>query len=258
MTELRILLVDDEAPARTRLRVLLEDIASQMTTTVVAEAANGVEALAAWQAEKPDLLLVDIRMPKMDGLELARHLAGEENPPAVIFTTAYEAHALEAFEVAAVDYLLKPVRADRLLAALKKAMARLPGERGAALEGVAAQREDARRYFSAQVMGKLTLIPVEEVLYLRAEQKYVSAVTAGRTHLLDESLTRLEEEFPDRFIRLHRGVLIARDAIAGFQREREGEDGEGEHWIAVVRGTNEHLPVSRRQWPTVKAFAKRA
>jgi two-component system response regulator AlgR len=258
MEPLRVLIVDDESPARTRLRVLLEDLSSQLPSKVVAEAANGVEALAAWQAEKPDLLLVDIRMPKMDGLEVARHLVNEANPPAVVFTTAYEAHALEAFEVAAVDYLLKPVRADRLLAALRKALQRLPGERGAMLAGAAALQREARRYFSAQVMGKLTLIPVEEVLYLRADQKYVSAVTAQRTHLLDESLTKLEEEFPERFIRLHRGVLIARDAIAGFQREREGEDGEGEHWVAIVRGTNEHLPVSRRQWPAVKAFAKSA
>lgn len=253
---LRIILVDDEAPARARLRVLLEDLSSRLTTEVVAEAANGVEALAAWQRHPADLLLVDIRMPKMDGLELARHLLGEAEPPAVVFTTAYEAHALEAFEVAAVDYLLKPVKAERLLEALNKAQARLPAEREASLRGAAAAGTAARKYFSCQILGKLTLVPVAEVLYLRADQKYVAAVTAERTHLLDESLTRLEEEFAERFIRLHRGVLIARDAISEFLRERDGE--EGEHWVAIVRETGERLPVSRRQWPIVKAYLRTA
>jgi two-component system response regulator AlgR len=249
---LTVLLVDDEAPARARLRTLLEDLCGELPTRVVGEAASGVEALALWQEHRADLLLVDIRMPKMDGLELARHLVGCAEPPAVVFVTAYDAHAMEAFEVSAVDYLLKPVRTERLLVALRKAAARAAGERRTALGGAAAAGSGPRRYFSCQAAGRLLLVPVHEVLYLRAEQKYVTAVTAGRSYLLDESLARLEEEFAERFIRLHRGALIARDAIAGF--ERDGE--EGEHWVAVVRGLPDRLPVSRRQWPLVKALAR--
>lgn len=255
MDPLRILLVDDEAPARARLRVLLADLAPELPTVVASEAANGVEALQRWQHDGADVLLVDIRMPRMDGLELARHLAACESPPALVFTTAYDAHAVEAFEVSAVDYLLKPIRAERLLAALRKALARVPAATRSAADAAGALHCGPRRFFSCLEAGRVLLVPVDEVLYLKADQKYVTAGTAAREYLLDESLARLEEEFAERFIRLHRGALAAKEALAGFVR---ATDAEGEHWVALLRGSPERLPVSRRQWPLVKAFARQA
>ena len=246
---LRVLIVDDEAPARTRLRDLLGDIAARHPTEIVGMAANGVEALRLLEAAPADVVLADIRMPVMDGVELARHLGKLASPPAVIFVTAYDQYAVEAFELAAVDYLLKPVRAERLAAALAKAEARRPAAPDdAALAGLA---PGERRHFSVSERGRILLLPVSEVLYLRAELKYVTARTAEREYVLDESLVQLEEEFSRRFLRLHRNCLVARDAVQGVERvgEQEGSDA---HWAVLIRGVPERLPVSRRQWPMVR------
>ena len=246
---LRVLIVDDEAPARARLRDLLGDIAARHPTEIVGMAANGVEALRLLEAAPADVVLADIRMPVMDGVELARHLGKLTSPPAVIFVTAYDQYAVEAFELAAVDYLLKPVRAERLAAALAKAEARRPAAPDdAALAGLA---PGERRHFSVSERGRILLLPVSEVLYLRAELKYVTARTAEREYVLDESLVQLEEEFSRRFLRLHRNCLVARDAVQGVERvgEQEGSDA---HWAVLIRGVPERLPVSRRQWPVVR------
>ena len=244
---LRILIVDDEAPARARMKALLADIAAELPNEVVGEAANGIEALERLEQSPADVALVDIRMPKMDGIELARHLAGAEHPPAVVFTTAYDQYAVQAFEVSAIDYLVKPVRAQRLAAALEKARrATLP-----AREILASLAPEARHHLSVTERGRILLIPVPDILYLKAELKYVTARTREREFLLDESLTHLEQEFAIRFIRVHRNCLVARDAIAGFERSAE-EDGET-HWTVLLAGLEEKLPVSRRQWPAVKA-----
>ncbi len=246
---LRVLIVDDEAPARARLRDLLGDIAARHPTEIVGMAANGVEALRLLEAAPADVVLADIRMPVMDGVELARHLGKLASPPAVIFVTAYDQYAVEAFELAAVDYLLKPVRAERLAAALAKAEARRPAAPDdAALAGLA---PGERRHFSVSERGRILLLPVSEVLYLRAELKYVTARTVERDYVLDESLVQLEEEFSRRFLRLHRNCLVARDAVQGVERvgEQEGSDA---HWAVLIRGVPERLPVSRRQWPVVR------
>ncbi len=243
---LRVLVVDDEAPARARLRDLLGDIAASQPNVVVGMAANGVEALRLLEVEPADLVLADIRMPAMDGVELARHLARLPTPPAVVFVTAYDQYAIEAFELAAADYLLKPVRAERLAAALAKVRGRQPA--GVAVPAALAPGE--RRHFSVNERGRILLLPVAEVLCLKAELKYVTARTAARDYLLDESLTQIEQEFPQRFLRVHRSGLVARDAVRGVERVGE-QDGEA-RWEILLKGLDERLPVSRRQWPAVR------
>jgi two-component system response regulator AlgR len=243
---LRVLIVDDEAPARARLRDLLGDVAATQPTELVGLAANGVEALRLVEERPVDVVLADIRMPVMDGIELARHLLRLEAPPAVVFVTAYEQHAVEAFELNAVDYLLKPVRAQRLADALARVRGRRP-QSDAALAGLAPA---ARQHFSVSERGRILLVPVADVLFLRAEQKYVTAMTAAREYLLDESLVQLEQEFAGRFLRIHRNCLVARAAVAGV--ERAGEHDGDSRWDVLLHGVAERLPVSRRQWPAVK------
>ncbi len=240
---LNVLIVDDEAPARERLRDLLGDVAATQPTRIVGMAANGHEALRFLAAQQVDLLLVDIRMPGMDGIELAQHVARLASPPRIVFVTAYDQYAVSAFELNAIDYLLKPVRAQRLEAALAKVRASLPVAREA-LDRIA----EPRRHFSVSERGRIALIPVTDVLFLKAELKYVTARTAEREYLLDESLVQLEQEFPERFVRIHRNCLIARAAVAGFERDEVAE-----HWLVKINGLDEKLAVSRRQWPTVRA-----
>jgi len=239
---LRIFLVDDEAPARTRMRALLEDLQGELPNVVVGEAANGHEGLALLAEHPADVALVDIQMPEMSGLEF---------PPAVVFVTAHDKYAIEAFEVNALDYLLKPARATRLAAALGKAAATGVLKRDALQKAAKAPR----RYLSVAERGRITLVPVADILYLRAELKYVTIRTPDREHLLEESLTALESEFGDTFVRIHRSCLVARRALRGVERVT-AEDGEGAGWAVSLEGTAEKLPVSRRQWPAVKALLK--
>jgi len=248
---LRLLIVDDEAPARTRLRDLLGDIAGELPNVVVGEAADGLEALE-FLARTPDagvdLALVDIRMPRLDGIGLAQQLAAHPGSPAVIFTTAYDEYAVRAFDLNAIDYLLKPVRAPRLLAALNK----LPrGVDAAALHSLA---PEGRTHLNSSERGRILLVPVADILFLRAELKYVTAQTREREYLIEEPLSRLEEEFGERFIRVHRNCLVARSAIVGVERET-GDDGET-RWTVLLRDVAEKLPVSRRQWPQIKALLR--
>jgi len=243
----RILIADDEAPARARLRDLLDECRETFPLAIVDEARNGREALEVLNREKVDIVLLDIRMPEMDGMEAARHIAGMEDPPAIIFTTAFDTYAIKAFEVNAIDYLLKPIRVERLLAALNKTRAAPKVTR----EALDAAANLPRRHLSVHERGKIILVPLPEVLYLRAELKYVTVRTREREHLVEESLTRLEEEFADAFVRVHRNCLVARAAIAGFERNaEESESG----WAVVIKGTGEKLPVSRRQHHVVKQF----
>ncbi len=250
MTMLSVMIVDDEAPARARLRDLLSDIAGEVPNAVVAEAANGLLAIEAIAAHAVDVMLVDIRMPKMDGIELARHIAQLEQPPALIFVTAFDGYAVQAFELNAIDYLVKPVRAQRLAAALHKVRQSRP----APPQLLAQLQQGARTHLSCHERGRLMLIPLAEILYLKADLKYVTARTVNREYLLDESLTHLELEFSERFIRLHRSALAAKDAIAGFEKCLD-ENAETQ-WQALLRGIPERLPVSRRQWPLVKSYAR--
>ena len=243
---LRVLIVDDEAPARRRLRDLLTDCAAVMPVTTIGEAATGRIALEVLAMQPADVVLLDIRMPEMDGIELAQHLQKLAQRPAIIFTTAYDAYAIRAFELHAIDYLLKPIRLARLQEALSRARAVRPNLSDA-LAGISTR---ARAFLSAQERGKITLLPIDEVLFLRAELKYVTVRTAVGEFLIEESLTRLEEEYADRFVRVHRNCLVARNAIRGFEREA-GEAGEG-RWVVRLRESEERIPVSRRQQHVIR------
>ena len=248
---LKILVVDDEPLARDRLRELLADIAIRLPSAVVGEAGNGVAALEFLRDHAVDVVLADIRMPGMDGIELAGHLGAFRAPPAVIFTTAYDNYAVQAFDLNAVDYLLKPVRAQRLLVALQKVQAAQPADPELLASVGRAVRGGGRTHLSCLERGRLLLVPVGEVLYFKADLKYVTARTVDREYLLDEALTHLESEFAERFIRLHRAVLVARTALAGFEKAA-GDDAEAYGW-ALLRGVPDKLPVSRRQWAPAKS-----
>lgn len=254
MKALRILIVDDEAPARTRLRDLLTDLAATLPHQIVAEAADGLAALEACTEQHPDVVITDIRMPRMDGLELAQHLGRLTRPPSLIFATAYDQYAVQAFELAAVDYLLKPIRATRLAAALEKA-------RNSALHQDQLQilAPQGRKLLRSTERGRSLLIAVTDIRFLRAEQKYVTAHTHDREYLLEESLNQLEQEFGELFVRVHRNCLVARKAIAGYERGQHGdgnEEGGEAQWLLLLHGVSEKIPVSRRQWPAVKALIK--
>jgi two-component system response regulator AlgR len=244
---MRVVIVDDEAPARSRLRELLADCEGDLPLTVVGEAASGPEAIALLSAEAADVVLLDVRMPEMDGIEVAQHLQKLERPPAVVFATAYDAYAIRAFEVHAVDYLLKPIRLARLKEALGRAAAAPQPE---VLDAIA---RTARTHLSAQERGRVHLIPVKDVIYLKAELKYVTVRTAEREYLIEEALTKLEEEFGERFVRAHRNCLVARAAVRGFERAmKEGEP----HWEVLLEGVEERIAISRRQQHIVREFGK--
>jgi len=245
---LRVFIVDDETPARNRLRELLDDCNEQLPLVVVGEAANGQEALDKLAETPADVVLLDIRMPQMDGIELARHLCKLLRPPVFIFTTAYDAYAIKAFELHAIDYLLKPIRLGRLFDALSRARNAVPVQ----TEVLRELLPEARKHLSIHERGKIHLIPIEAVLFMRAELKYITVRTAEREYLIEESLTALEKEFATRFIRIHRNCLVAKDAIVGF--ERGGEEGES-GWQVRLKGLDERMAISRRQQYIVKEFS---
>ena len=256
---LRVFIVDDEPPARTRLRDLLGDCSELLALEVVGEAGNGLEALDKLMKTPADVVLLDIRMPQMDGIELAGHLnrlpAPEQSavpakwPPVIIFTTAYDDYAVKAFELHAIDYLQKPIRLKRLFDALSRARQAVPVQ----TEVLRDLLPEPRKFISIHERGNIYLVPVEQVLYLRAELKYLTVRTLEREYLLEESLTALEKEFPERFLRIHRNCIVARQAIKGFERGG-GEDGEGSGWVVRLKGINELLPLSRRLQHIVKEF----
>ncbi len=240
---MKTLIVDDEALARARLRQLVDEIDG---CTVCAEAINGEEALERVAQHQPDVLLLDIRMPGMDGLEAARHLQALEHPPAIIFTTAYNDYALQAFEAHAVDYLMKPVRRERLAEALQHAR-RLTRVQAAAL-----QEADVvvRERICVNVRGSLQLIPVSEIRYFLADQKYVTVCTADGKLLTEETLKLLEQEFADRFVRIHRNALVARQYIAGIDKDEEG------HARVALAGTDDTLEISRRHLADIRKLVR--
>lgn len=238
---MKVLIVDDEAPARTRLARLLESIDD---CELVGEAADGARAIELTEREAPDVLLLDIRMPGMDGLETARHLCKLTPAPAVIFTTAYQDHALAAFETDAVDYLLKPIRRERLAQAIERAQVISRGRLAGLREHDTAPQ--ARRYLSALIQGRIELASVSDIRYFRAEQKYVNAAWPGGELLLDESLKALEQEFSDQFLRIHRNALVAVRHVESLER-----DSDGNH-VIHLRGIGEPLKVSRRHLSQVR------
>ena len=247
---LTVFVVDDEQPARNRIKELLIDCAHQLPLELVGEAGNGREALEKLTDEvHADVVLMDIRMPQMDGIELAQHLNKLDKPPVIIFTTAYDNYAIKAFELRAIDYLLKPVRLGRLFDALMRARSAVPLR----TEELRELLPEPRKNLSIHERGKISLIPVEDVLYLRAELKYITVRTAEREYLIEESLTALEKEFGARFVRIHRNCLVARAAVEGF--EKVADDEGDTHWAVKLKGILEKLPISRRQQFIVKEFS---
>jgi len=270
---LRVFIVDDEPHARSRLRDLLNDCSEQMALTIIGEASNGQEALDKLIETPADVVLLDIRMPQMDGIELAQHLRKIPKPalfkdegysqstideivpnlpkwpPVIIFTTAYDDSAIKAFELHAIDYLLKPIRLGRLFDALTHARLAIPVK----TEVLRELLPEPRKHLSIHERGKIHLIPIGLVLYLRAELKYITVRTVDREYLLEESLSALESEYPLRFVRIHRNCLVAKEAIEGFEKgAEEGESG----WLVKLKGLGELLSISRRQQHIVKEFSR--
>lgn len=245
----RALIAEDEPLLATALQHALAQ--AWPALQVVATVGDGLSAVREALALRPEVLFFDIRMPGQSGLDAAAELADAwpaDTPfPALVFVTAYDQYAVQAFELNAVDYLLKPVRAQRLAAALDKARRAGPLPR----ETLEKLSPEGRQHLSVSERGRILLVPVGDILYLKAELKYVTARTREREFLLDESLTHLEQEFGGRFVRVHRNCIVARAAIAGFEKH-SAEDGDA-HWHVLVAGIGERLPVSRRQWPAVKA-----
>ncbi|PPE71645.1 response regulator transcription factor [Caldimonas thermodepolymerans] len=243
---LRVLIVDDEELARLRLRSLLAECQAP-AAEVAGEAAGAVQALSWLAGNRCDVVLLDVQMPGADGTQLAAQLRTMEQAPAVVFVTAHAEHAVTAFELEAVDYLTKPVRRERLQAALARAAERLK------LRGAATAGEEPVLVVNDR--GRVTRVPVSEVLYLKAELKYVTLRTLHRTYVLDDSLSDLEERLGRRFLRIHRNALVARRAVRALERRLvagDDEDAGKEGWAVRVDGIDEWLAVSRRQVAAVR------
>jgi len=240
---MNVLIVDDEQLARQRLRHML----SGMGEHVIGEAATGEQALQQTQHASPDVILMDIRMPGMDGLEAAGYINQMDNPPAIIFTTAYSDHALQAFETHAIDYLLKPIKRDRLAYAISAAKR---------LTRVQIQRlrnedmDDRRSRICVKSRGSLELVPIEEIIYFKADQKYVTLKTDDHEYLIEESLIALEQEFANRFVRIHRNALVSENHIAGLSKNETG------HQCILLDDTDDVLEISRRHLPTIRKKLK--
>ena len=239
---LQVLLVDDEPLARSRLRALLGDC-SAPAATVAAEAGNATQAMEQLRRQPFDAALLDIHMPGADGLALAQAIRDLADPPAVVFVTAHAEHAVAAFEIDAVDYLTKPVRLERLATALQKVERHLQARRGA-------QPAAPEEVLIIQDRGRTERVPLAEVLYFKAELKYITVRTAGRSYILDGSLSDLEERHRGQFLRIHRNALVSRRAVRSLEKHYDPEEGEG--WAVRLNGVDESLAVSRRQLTAVR------
>lgn len=243
---IKILVVDDEEFARERIKGLIERCADY---AVCAEAENGVEAIQKVERFQPDIVLMDISMPGMDGLESARHLAELNNPPAVIFTTAYGEYALEAFSTKATGYLMKPIRQEQLLQSLEQARSLNRVQRLEMLEQRDGQRS-SRKHICARMRGNLELIPIEDVVYFQADQKYVTVRHNGGEVIIEESLKSLETDLADRFIRIHRNALVAKSRITGLTKSEIGRT------QITLDKVQDQLEVSRRHLAEVRRFVR--
>ncbi|WP_062264478.1 LytR/AlgR family response regulator transcription factor [Endozoicomonas arenosclerae] len=240
---MNILITDDEPLARDRLRHLLGRLEGFQALEY--DAGNGIEALELCRKYQPDIVLMDIRMPVMGGLEAAAHISKLERPPAVIFCTAYDTHAVEAFQVQAVGYLLKPVKIEDLQQALSGAakVNRLQ---------LASLRDDlddnSRSHIAAKTLKGIELVPLDDIFYFMADSKYVTVYHKNGEVLIDDPLKDLESEFNSRFVRIHRNALVARKAIERMTRDEQG------HYFIQLSGVEEPLSVSRRHVPLMKKF----
>ncbi len=242
MSTLQVLLVDDEALARSRMRTLLGDCTAP-AASVVGEAATAEQAQALLRTQHCDLVLLDIHMPGMDGVQLAQWLRSHTPPPAVVFVTAHAGYALQAFDVAAVDYLTKPVRLERLQQALQKVERLTPINKGL-------DADLAQNFLLIHDRGRTERVPLASVLYLKAELKYITVRTASHTYILDGALGELEQRYAMQFIRIHRSTLVARRALRALEKHFDAEEGEG--WAVRLHGLEEVLMVSRRQLAAVR------
>ncbi len=247
---MKVLIVDDEPLARLRLRSLLDGM-PELALHISAEAANADQALLALSQQAVDVVLLDIGLPGRDGLRLASALKSLPLPPAVVFVTAHAEHALQAFELEALDYLTKPVRRERLLAALQRVQARVQAR--VAQSPAATLAVAGEPVIVVSDRGRVLRLPVREVLYLKAEQKYVTLRTAQHTHVLDDALADLELRLGASFVRIHRNALVAVHAIRALAlRDAPGQDA-ADGWAVQVAPLDEWLPVSRRQVAGVRA-----
>lgn len=244
---MKVLIVDDESLARERLCRLLGELDAGYDMEVVGEAANAQQAIEQAQRLQPEVILLDIRMPGMDGIEASRHLNALSFSPAIIFTTAYDEHAMAAFDANAVGYLLKPIKLERLQQSLEKASSLHKGQMQALQES---QQNSARSHIGVRTRGDLQLIPVTDICYLRAEQKYVELRHAAGMALIEESLKALEEEFSDRFVRVHRNALVALECISGLEKDSLGR-------VHInLKNIDDKLDVSRRHVAGLRKLLK--
>lgn len=241
---MKILIVDDEPLARERLRAMANDLSH----TVVAEAGNGQQALEQFEQHQPDIVLMDIRMPGMDGLQAAQQLSQQDSPPAIIFTTAYNDYAIDAFKSQAVDYLLKPVRQQELETALQSA-SQLNRVQQQTLSTLQQDQGTSPANITARVQGDIRLIPVEQIFYFQAEHKYVIVAYPEGEVLIEEPLISLEESYP-QFIRIHRNALVARKQIRALEKSSEN------NFHICLRDSNKKLEVSRRHLPEIRRWLK--
>ena len=245
---IKILIVDDEEMARERLHSLLE---RSNDYQICADAENGLEAIQMVERHQPDIVLMDISMPEMNGLEAARELTALHNPPAVIFTTAYGEYALEAFSTKAIGYLMKPIRQEQLLQSLEQARSLNRMQRIEALER---QRDNgagpARKHICARMRGNLELIPIDEIIYFQADQKYVTVRHEAGEVIIEESLKSLENDFSDRFLRIHRNALVSKSRISGLEKTDVGRT------KVVLNEVDDQLEVSRRHLSEVRRFVR--
>lgn len=239
---LKVLIVDDEPLARARLRTLLGDCKAP-TAVVEGEAANATQAIEALRRQHFDLALLDIHMPGADGLTLAQTLRTSPDAPAVVFVTAHAEHAVQAFELEATDYLTKPVRLERLQAALERVERAIQSKRGL-------KADEPEEVLIIQDRGRTERVPLSQVLYFKAELKYITVRTAAKSYILDGSLSELEERYHAAFMRIHRNALIARRAVRALEKHFDADEGEG--WAVRLNGVDELLAVSRRQLAAVR------
>lgn len=238
------MVVDDEALARGRLVSMLKELDHDYE--VVAEAENGEQAIEKVIALQPDIILLDIRMPGMNGLEVAQHLIKHEKPPSIIFTTAYDEHALAAFEAQAIAYLLKPIQVQQL----ERSMQTASQLKQAQMQTVASEVQNKRLHISVKLRGDLQLIPVADVRYFRADQKYIEMRHSAGIALIDDSLKSLEEEFAETFIRVHRNAIVAINLVKGIERDSLGRS------YVLLNGCEERIDVSRRHVAELRRLLK--
>lgn len=242
---MNVLIVDDEQLARQRLRKLLSNTEGY---NIIGEAETGEDALRKTQAAQPDVVLMDIRMPGMDGIEAASYINLMDKPPAIIFTTAFSEHALQAFQTHAIDYLVKPIKQSRLEAALDAAKRMNKAQ-------LSKLRQDetggAREKICVKSRGSLELIPLEEIIYFMADQKYVTLRTADQEYLIEESLKNIEQEFSFQFIRIHRNALVSKKMLNGLTKDTQG------HACINFKDIEDLLAVSRRHLPLVRKSLKK-